>query len=45
MAFIIDEIGKMSARAQQHNSPVTSADKLINSNNILYMLTENDSSE
>jgi len=33
-------MGKASAVAQDLESPITSADKLINSDNVIYMMTE-----
>lgn len=40
MGLIIDEMGKASAVAQDLTSPITSANKLVNSNDIIYMMTE-----
>ncbi|XP_026818276.1 alpha-tubulin N-acetyltransferase 1-like [Rhopalosiphum maidis] len=40
LRLIIDEIGKMSAVAQELELPITSADKLINSDHVIYMMTE-----
>lgn len=40
MRIIIDEMGKASAVAQELKSPVTSADKLVNSDHVIYMMTE-----
>lgn len=40
MGLVIDEMGKASALAQELKSPVTSAHKLVNSDHILYMMTE-----
>lgn len=40
VAMIIDEMGKASARAQDLKMPITSADKLSKSDNIIYLLTE-----
>lgn len=45
MKMIIDEMGKASAVAQELKLPVTSADKLANSDHILYMMTEHDKPE
>jgi alpha-tubulin N-acetyltransferase 1 len=42
MAKIIDEMGKASAVAQELKTPVTSADKLVNSDHIVYLMTEHD---
>ncbi|XP_025198590.1 alpha-tubulin N-acetyltransferase 1-like [Melanaphis sacchari] len=43
--LIIDEMGKASAVAQELKSPVTSANKLANSDHILYMMTEHNKPE
>ncbi|VVC37667.1 Hypothetical protein CINCED_3A009252 [Cinara cedri] len=40
MGLIIDEMGKASALAQNLTLPITSANKLVNSNHIIYMMTE-----
>ncbi|KAE9542641.1 hypothetical protein AGLY_002552 [Aphis glycines] len=40
LRLIIDEIGKMSAIAQELELPITSATKLINSDHVIYMMTE-----
>lgn len=40
MGLVIDEMGKASALAQELRSPITSANKLVNSDHILYMMTE-----
>jgi alpha-tubulin N-acetyltransferase 1 len=45
MKLIIDEMGKASAVAQELKLPVTSADKLANSDHILYLMTEHDKPE
>jgi len=45
MKMIIDEMGKASAIAQELKSPVTSADKLVNSDHILYLMTEHNTPE
>jgi len=45
MAVIIDEMGKASAVAQELKLPITSTDKLINSEHIIYMMTEHNTSE
>ncbi|KAL5241783.1 hypothetical protein ACI65C_009193 [Semiaphis heraclei] len=37
---IIDEMGKVSAMTQNLESPITSANKLINSDHVIYMMTE-----
>lgn len=39
MGLIVDEMGKASAVAQELKFPITSADKLVNSDHILYMMT------
>lgn len=40
MRMIIDEMGKASAVAQELKSPVTSANKLVDSDHIVYVMTE-----
>lgn len=45
MGLIIDEMGKASAVAQELKLPVTSANRLVNSNHILYMMTEHNTPE
>lgn len=45
MKLIIDEMGKASAIAQELKMPITSSDKLVNSDHILYMMTEHDKPE
>lgn len=40
MGIIIDEMGKASALAQDLPLPITSSNKLVNSDNIIYMMTE-----
>jgi len=45
MKVIIDEMGKASAIAQELKMPITSGDKLANSDHILYMMTEHDKPE
>jgi alpha-tubulin N-acetyltransferase 1 len=45
MAVIIDEMGKASAVAQELKLPITSTDKLINSEHIIYMMTEHNTSD
>jgi len=40
LRLIIDEIGKSSAIAQHLETPLTSAEKLINSDHVIYMMTE-----
>lgn len=45
MALIIDNMGKASAVAQKLKIPVTSADKLTNSNHILYLMAEHSTPE
>uniref|UniRef100_A0A2S2PQQ5 Alpha-tubulin N-acetyltransferase n=1 Tax=Schizaphis graminum TaxID=13262 RepID=A0A2S2PQQ5_SCHGA len=40
LRLIIDEIGKISAVAQKLELPITSANKLINSDHVIYMMTE-----
>lgn len=40
MALIIDEMGRLSAISQELHTPITSADRLMNSDQVLYMLTE-----
>lgn len=42
MGKIIDEMGKASAVAQELKMPITSADKLVNSDHIIYIMTEHD---
>lgn len=42
MGKTIDEMGKASAVAQELKTPVTSADKLVNSDHIVYLMTEHD---
>lgn len=44
MAWIVDEMGKVSAMARELRSPITSAEMLINSDHILYMFIEYDTS-
>lgn len=44
MRLIIDEMGKMSAISQELKSPITSADRLVHSDHILYMMTESNKS-
>lgn len=41
MSEIINELGEASARAQGLNKPVTTAQKLRNSDQIIYLLSEN----
>lgn len=45
MGLIIDEMGKASAVAQELKSPVTSAKRLVDSDHILYMMTEHNTPE
>lgn len=45
MGLIIDEMGKASSVAQEIKLPITSADKLANSDHIIYMMTEHNSPE
>jgi alpha-tubulin N-acetyltransferase 1 len=45
MAFIIDEMGKLSAVAQEIKTPITSAHKLVNSDHMIYMMTEHSTPE
>lgn len=40
LRLIIDEMGKMSAITQNLESPITSADKLLNSDHVIYMMTK-----
>lgn len=40
VAMIIDEMGKASARAQELKTPITTADKLSKSDNIIYLMSE-----
>lgn len=40
IAMIIDEMGKASARAQELKTPITTADKLSKSDNIIYLMSE-----
>ncbi|CAI6365413.1 unnamed protein product [Macrosiphum euphorbiae] len=40
LRLIIDEIGKSSAIAQHLEFPITSAQKLLNSDHVIYMMTE-----
>lgn len=44
MGWMIDEMGKVSAMAQELKSPITSAEMLINSDDILYMMIEHNTS-
>jgi len=45
MSLIIDEMGKASAVAQELKSPITSANKLVNSDHVIYMMTEHNKPE
>lgn len=40
MRMIVDEMGKASAVAQELKLPITSANKLIDSDHIIYVMTE-----
>ncbi|XP_022178110.1 alpha-tubulin N-acetyltransferase 1-like [Myzus persicae] len=40
LRLIIDDMGKVSAMTQHLESPITSAEKLINSDHVIYMMTE-----
>ncbi|XP_025198676.1 alpha-tubulin N-acetyltransferase 1-like isoform X1 [Melanaphis sacchari] len=40
MKLIIDEMGKASAVSQELKLPITSANRLINSDHVIYMMTE-----
>lgn len=40
MRMIIDEMGKASAVAQELKLPITSANRLVNSDHVIYMMTE-----
>ncbi|KAE9532089.1 hypothetical protein AGLY_010291 [Aphis glycines] len=44
MGWMVDEMGKVSAMAQELKSPITSAEMLINSDHVLYMMIEHNSS-
>lgn len=44
MGLIVDEMGKASALAQDLSVPITSARNLINSDHIIYTMTENNTS-
>ncbi|XP_060873364.1 alpha-tubulin N-acetyltransferase 1-like [Metopolophium dirhodum] len=44
MGWMIDEMGKVSAMAQELRSPITSAELLINSDHVLYMMIEHNTS-
>uniref|UniRef100_A0A2H8TSJ5 Alpha-tubulin N-acetyltransferase n=2 Tax=Melanaphis sacchari TaxID=742174 RepID=A0A2H8TSJ5_9HEMI len=44
MGWMIDEMGKVSAIAQKLRSPITSAEMLINSDHVLYMMIEHNTS-
>lgn len=44
MAYIIDEMGKLSAVAQEMKFPITSASELVNSDHTLYMMIEHNTS-
>lgn len=41
MSEIVNELGEASARAQGLNKPVTTAQKLRNSDQVIYLLSEN----
>lgn len=45
IALIIDKMGKASAVAQELKDPVTTADKLTNSNHTLYLMAEHGTAE
>lgn len=38
--MVIDEMGKASARAQELKMPITTAEKLSKSDQIIYLMTE-----
>ncbi|KAL4143844.1 hypothetical protein QTP88_006107 [Uroleucon formosanum] len=40
LRLIIDEMGKASAVAQEFKVPITSANRLVNSDHVIYMMTE-----
>lgn len=40
MGLIVDEMGKASALAQDLTVPITSANNLVNSDHIIYTMTE-----
>ncbi|XP_029347133.1 alpha-tubulin N-acetyltransferase 1 [Acyrthosiphon pisum] len=40
MRLIIDEMGKASAVSQEFKVPITSANRLVNSDHVIYMMTE-----
>jgi len=44
MGWMVDEMGKVSAMAQGLRSPITSAEMLINSDDVLYMMIEHNTS-
>ncbi|XP_026818383.1 alpha-tubulin N-acetyltransferase-like isoform X2 [Rhopalosiphum maidis] len=44
MGWMIDEMGKVSAMSQELRSPITSAEMLINSDHVLYMMIEHNTS-
>jgi len=44
MGWMIDEMGKVSAMAQGLRSPITSAELLMNSDHVLYMMIEHNTS-
>ncbi|XP_025198677.1 alpha-tubulin N-acetyltransferase 1-like isoform X2 [Melanaphis sacchari] len=45
MKLIIDEMGKASAVSQELKLPITSANRLINSDHVIYMMTEHNKPE
>lgn len=40
LRLIIDEMGKASAVAQEFKVPITSTNRLVNSDHVIYMMTE-----
>lgn len=45
IGYIVDNMGKLSAVAQEMKSPITSASKLLNSDHVLYLMIEHNTLE
>jgi len=45
MKLIIDEMGKASAVSQELKLPITSSNRLVNSDHEIYMMTEHNKPE